>query len=302
MIKSVPIKDIVTDCKTQHRPVDDDVMRRYAVLIKEIEQTKNKDKFPPVEIITDGKSNFLWDGFHRYFAHLKLGKKYIEANVVNGTHRDAIYLSFSANKTNAFPRQPGTIKGIIEKLLKDEEWSKISQSEIARYVGCTHQFVSKIQAECEKLSCNQLQDRTALSGQKTGKVRPKSVNVKRGESEYEAKKPEKKVLDSTGKQVPEHLVKYFERANEYRQMIKQLNDMLKTVREGKEASDLFYRYIKIENLTAQIGNVKRIFRFALPYAICAYCGGDENNAECRACDGCGFVNEATFKATPGDLK
>ncbi len=78
--------------------------------------------------------------------------------------------------------------------------------------------------------------------------------------------------------------------------------MLKTVRKGKEAGDLFYKFIKIENLTAEIGNVKRIFRFGLPYAVCGYCGGDENNAECRACDGSGFVNELTYKATPEDLK
>ena len=116
------------------------------------------------------------------------------------------------------------------------------------------------------------------------------------------KKSEKKVLDSTGKKVPDHLVKYFERANEFRQPIKLLNDMLKTVRKGKEAGDLFYRYIKIENLTAEIGNVKRIFRFALPFAVCGYCGGDECNEHCRACDGCGFVNEAMYRYTPIEFK
>ena len=87
-----------------------------------------------------------------------------------------------------------------------------------------------------------------------------------------------------------------------RQPIKQLNDMLKTVREGKDAGDLIFRYLKIENLTAEIANVKRIFRFAMPYAVCRYCGGDENNAECRACDGCGFVNEITHRSTPEELK
>ena len=30
--------------------------------------------------------------------------------------------------------------------------------------------------------------------------------------------------------------------------------------------------------------------------------GDEMNAECRACSGCGFVNEMTYRATPRDLK
>ncbi len=294
--KSIPIKDICLNGGTQQREVDDDVMKRYSALMAD------GVKFPAVEIITDGKNNYLTDGFHRYFAALRLNKKYLEANIENGTRRAAIFASFAANKENAFPRQPGTVKGIIEKILKDGDWAKISQSDIARHVGCTHQFVSKIQAEAKRLSCNQLQDRTPKSGQKQGLSRSKTVNVKRGGSEYEAEVPEKKVLDSKGKQVPEHLIKYFERANEYRQMIKQQNDMLKTVRQGKEVGDLFYKFIKIENLTARIGDVKRIFRFALPYAVCGYCGGDENNDECRACDGAGFVNELTYRATPKELQ
>jgi len=303
MSKSLPIKDICLDGKTQQRPVDDKVVAHYAGMMKD------GSKYPAVEIITDGESYFLWDGFHRLAAARKLGKKYIEANVVNGTKRDAIFTSFSANKKNAFPRQPGTAKGIVEKILRDREWSKMAQTDIARHVGCTHQFVSKIQAEFEKLSCNQLHDRTALSGQKaglsgqkTGRSASETINVKRGDSEYEMKKPKKKVLDATGKEVPKHLVKFFKRANEFRQPVKQLNDMLKAVREGKEAGDQLFKFVKIENLTAEIGNVKRIFRFGMPYAVCRYCGGDEMNAECRACDGCGFVNEQTYKATPEELK
>lgn len=295
MKKQLPLKDIRTDGKTQQRPVDDNVVKRYAAMMKD------GSVFPPVEIITDGKSNFLWDGFHRYFATIKLGKNYIEANVVNGTQRDAIYLSFAANKENAFPRQPGTAKGIIEKVLKDAEWSKISQSEIARHVGVTEGFVRKVKTEIEAHP----RTGTRIEGDSEPKKevsRSKTVKIKRGESEYEMQVPEKKTLDSTAKQVPEHLVKYFERSNEYRGMIKQLNDMLKTVRKGKEAGDLFYRYIKIENLTAEINNVKRIFRFAMPFSVCGYCGGDENNEFCRACDGCGFVNELTYKSTPEELK
>ena len=295
MSKSLPIKDICLDGKTQQRPVDDNVVKRYAAMMKD------GSKFPPVEIITDGNNNFMWDGFHRYFAHLKLNNKYIEANIVNGTQRQAVWLSFSANKKNAFPRQPGTGKEIVGKILKDKEWSKISEVEIAKWVGVTHQYVNKIKKEIEAHPATSCRIDSG-SESKNKVLRSETVKVKRGGSGYEMKKPVKKVLDSTGKQVPEHLVEFFERANEYRQMIKQLNDMLKTVRNGKAANDLFYKYIKIENLTAEIGNVKRIFRFALPYAVCRYCGADDNNDECRACDGCGFVNEATYRATPQDLK
>jgi hypothetical protein len=255
---------------------------KFGVPVKWLKDQAKTGKIP-VEIITDGKSNFLWDGFHRYFAAKKLGKKYIEANVINGTQRDAVWLSFSANKENAFPRQPGTAKEIVEKILKDEEWSKKSEVDIAKWVGVTQQYVNKIKKEIESYpttSCRIESD----SEPKNKILRSETIKVKRGDSEYEMQVPEKKVLDSTGKQVPEHLVKYFERANEYRQRIKQLNDMLKWVREGKDAGDQFFRFIKIENLAAEIGNVKRIFRFAVPYAVCRYCGGDVNNADCRACD------------------
>lgn len=105
--KSIPIKDICLDGGTQQRPVDDDVVKRYAALMKEIEQTKG-EKFPPVDIITDGRNNFfLVDGYHRVAAARKNGKKYIEAFVVNGTRRDAIFLSFSANKRTLFCVSPG---------------------------------------------------------------------------------------------------------------------------------------------------------------------------------------------------
>lgn len=291
--RSIPIKDICLNGGTQQREVCPDVMKRYSALMAD------GRKFRPVEIITDGKNNYMWDGFHRYFAHLRNGKKYIEANVVNGTRREAIFASFSANTENAFPRQAGTVKGILEKIFKDAEWSKLPQSDIARCVGCTRQFVSKIHSAV----VNQLTKKTALTGSKTAKSQKPGVQTEKMETPgNEAEIPVKKVLDSKGKQVPEHLIKYFERANEYRQMIRELNVMLKTVRDGKEKGDLFYRFIKIENLTAEINNVKRIFRFALPYAVCPYCGGDENNDECRACDGAGFVNELTYKATPEELK
>ena len=265
--KNIPLKDICLDGGTQQRPLDDDVVKRYAALMKEIDQTKG-EKFPPVEIITDGENNFLVDGYHRVAAVRKNSKIYIEAFIVKGTRREAIFLSFSANKKNAFPRQPGTVKAIVEKILKDKEWAKMPQREIARYVGCTQKFVWKICEEMKSASDDQSSDRTAKSGQKQGLLRPKTVKVKRGDSEYEMKTPEKKTLDSTGKQVPEHLIKYFERANEYRAMIKQLNDQLKTVRDGKNASDLFYKFIKIETLTAVLKNVNRIYRFSMPYATC----------------------------------
>ena len=125
MIKVIAITEICTDGGTQQRLVDKDVMARYAELMKD------GVKFPPVSIITDGKSNFLVDGNHRIKAAEKLNKTNIEANIEQGTQREAIWLSFSANKDSGFPRQPGTGKEIILKILADKEWAKTSITKIA---------------------------------------------------------------------------------------------------------------------------------------------------------------------------
>lgn len=299
MDKEIPTKDIRIDGKTQQRPVEDKVVARYASLMKD------GGCFRPVEIITDGTSNFLVDGFHRLKAANQLGKKYIEAHIVQGTHRSAIFASFSANKTNAVPRPDGTAKKILLVMWKDSEWSKVSISDIAKHVGCTRVYVSARFAEFDNKKKAKVAKKAAKK-QSSSKgptlFPPKTVETSRDGTNYTMKKPAKKVLDSKGKQVPEHLVEYFKRTNEFRTSVKQLNDILKAVRKGKEAGDQLYKFIKIENLTAEIGNVKRIFRFGMPYAVCPYCGGDENNAECRACDGCGFVNEMTYRSTPEDLK
>jgi len=295
MKKQLPLKDIRTDGGTQQRDIDDSVVARYAELMKE------GNSFEPIDVISDGKSYFLWDGFHRFFATKKRNKNYISAIVEQGTQRKAQELSFGANTRHGFPRQPGTGKSIILKIFADPEWSKKSEVEIAKWVGVTQQYVNKIKKEIEldhTTSCRIDSD----SEPKNKVLRSKTINVKRGDSEYEMKKPEKKVLDATGKDIPEHLVEFFERANEFREPVRLLNAMLKTVREGKEAGDRIYRFIKIENLTAEIGNVKRIFRFGMPFSVCCYCGGDEKNDECRACGGSGFVNEMTYKSTPKDLK
>ena len=55
-------------------------------------------KFPPVTVF-DGENNWLSDGFHRFYA----GLEEIEADVRQGTLRDAKLFSMSANAVHELP-------------------------------------------------------------------------------------------------------------------------------------------------------------------------------------------------------
>jgi len=246
------------------------------------------------------------------YVHLKLKKSLIEANVENGTKRTAVWFSFSANKDHGFPRQPGAAKEIIKKILADEEWSETSLQGIAEWVGVTHPYVSKVKAEVQDqsqnrtiLSGNQLPDRNPDTEPKTQILRAATLKVKRGDQEYTMKNTDvehRPQLDATGKEVPEHLVEIFSRAKELKIIVHELNKILHQVKTAKADEDRLYAYVNLNRLEMDMGNVKRVFRFGIPYAVCRYCGGDVNNDNCRVCGGLGFVNETGYQVTLKELK
>jgi len=310
MIEQLVLKDVRTDSGTQQRPIDDDVVSRYMALMKE------GLKFPPVAIVFDGKNNWLWDGFHRYHAFVKLNKKTIDANVEKGTQRDAMFFSFGANKDHGFPRQPGTVKAILlRKIFPDEEWGACTDQEIANWVGATRQYVSMMGKEYERLAVPQqedtqqtkrqqyaIPDKTRLQGAgaaKNADFQP-SGDTGQNNSPTETDAEPVKIVDSVGEVVPEHLVPIFTRVNEIKVLIHQLNKMLKTVKDARARNDLLFAYVRLNPLEVETANVKRNLKFSIPYAVCRYCGGDGEN--CRICEGLGFVNETRYLATIEELK
>lgn len=298
MKKDLAIKNITTNGGTQQRPVDDAVVKRYMGLIKD------GVKFPPIDIIHDGKDNWLWNGFHRYHAYRKLNKKYIPALVEDGTKRDAVFFSFTANKEHGLPRQPGTAKRmLLEKIFPDKEWSANPDEFLAEWVGCTKQHISKTRIEYEKSKkskdsgqANSQKTTSCLSGQNESAMDSEPENEDSGDSTGSTLP----LKDSTGKVVPEHLKEIFSRKDEIKIHIRQLNEMLKIVQEARANNDVLFHYTDLNSFEVEAGNIKRNLRFTLPYAVCRYCGGDGKH--CRACDETGFANKMRYDTTLEEMK
>ena len=286
MIKELALKDIRTDGGTQQRDLDKGFMSKYMALMKE------GTEFPPVSVVFDGTDNWLWDGFHRFHCTRKIDKYYIKADITEGTKRDAIFRSFGANAVHGLPRPHGVAKKNIIKILKDKEWCTASQSEIAMAVGVTNQYVCKVQQDykkSKKQSSSLPEKENVPEPQGTEPVEPEPAT-------------EKTVLDSVGQEVPEHLVEIFNRRLEITEYVRKINVMFRKIKEAVAANDELYANCKVGQLKSAVGNVRSNLRFTLPYAVCGYCGGDVNNTECRACNGRGWVNELSYKATPEEMK
>lgn len=136
-MKTINIKTIRIDGGTQSRvEINNEIVTEYADAIK------SGAEFPEVVVFNDGVDNWLADGFHRFHAHNQAGKTSIAADVRQGTLRDAKLFSFGANGTHGQrPSNADRRKSVLE-MLNDSEWSKWSDSQIAKTCDVHHSTVA----------------------------------------------------------------------------------------------------------------------------------------------------------------
>lgn len=130
------IAKIRIDGDTQPRlAIDQDVVAEYASLLE------SGTEFPSVQVVSDGAVHWLVDGFHRYFAHRKLGRKQIKAEVTTGLQEEAQWLSLGANKAHGLRRTNNDkAKAVIKALIMKPQ---MSDSAIAEHIGVNDKTVAK---------------------------------------------------------------------------------------------------------------------------------------------------------------
>jgi len=142
-MKAIKLKDIAIDAATQQRErINNDIVTEYA------EAIRCGAKFPPVTLFFDGVQHWLADGYHRFHAHNEAGGMLdILADVRNGTKRDAILFSASANGTHGMRLSNADKRKSVLVLLLDKEWTQWSNRDIAKHCHVTHTMVNKLREE-----------------------------------------------------------------------------------------------------------------------------------------------------------
>ena len=151
-VRWLPLGEIRRDGGTQPRAaLDDEILTEYA------EAMKAGSEFPPVVVFYDGAAYWLADGFHRVNAAIRAELTGVAAQVIAGTQRDAILYSIGANATHGLRRTNADKRRAVDRLLRDDEWGKWSDREIARRCAVSNNFVSEFR---RSLSSNDSDERT----------------------------------------------------------------------------------------------------------------------------------------------
>jgi hypothetical protein len=144
-MKKLNLLTIKIDGGTQARvSLNQDVVKEYA------ESMREGDVFPPITVFFDGSDYWLADGFHRYFATKANAFTSIEADVKNGTLDDAILFAFSANGRRGLSMTFEDNRNIIYAMLRHPEWSKWTNTAIAKHIGVSSMTVGRVKATMEK--------------------------------------------------------------------------------------------------------------------------------------------------------
>lgn len=111
------------------------------------EAMKEGAEFPPVKVYHDGKHYWLADGFHRFHATKRAGLSGIEADVTEGTQRDAVFYSLGANATHGLKRTNDDKHEAVLTMLDDDEWKAWSDRAIADACKVSATYVGKLRKE-----------------------------------------------------------------------------------------------------------------------------------------------------------
>jgi hypothetical protein len=143
VVLEIALDDIAEDDGAQMRVagIDPAIVTEYA------EAFEAGAVFPPVILFHDGGGYFPTDGFHRIAAARKIGRSTIASEVRQGTRRDAIMFAVGANANHGLRRTQADRRKAVETLLKDPEWTRLSDRKIGEAAKVDHKTVARIRRE-----------------------------------------------------------------------------------------------------------------------------------------------------------
>lgn len=142
MSTTLAIDDITQDPQCQPRQrLDESTITEYA------QAMHDGATFPPVTVYQEGATYWLADGFHRVAGAQAAGITEINVDIRPGRIRDAMLHAVGANATHGLRRSNTDKRRAVETMLTDDEWSRLSDREIARRCAVTHPFVAKLRRE-----------------------------------------------------------------------------------------------------------------------------------------------------------
>jgi hypothetical protein len=274
----------------------------------------------PVKLIQEGRTLWLWSGFHTLAAHVALGKSHIEAEVEEGTFTDARALSWSVktgNTEHGAPYQSGDKKALLLDLLSDPEWAAKPLREVAIHTGITERWCGEVRRQLPERgisgSVPEITPETEPAPRR-GPGRPPGPAPRRQQPPQQQESPEPEpaapapraqgngrqpapapqapeeapaadLVDGTGQAVPEGLRDIFA-TRSLHGIVTDLEELGQAIR----ATESWAVFVRRGEAHDALETLLSALEAGLPYAVCPACEGNG----CERCRQAGYLPEHAY--------
>ncbi len=140
--------------------------------------SRSPDIMPPLDVMFDGASYWLYDGFHRRWGAERAGLQSVRCRILQGTQQDAQWASYQMNQAHGLRRSRADKELAIKRALRHPDGRGMSDSHLANYLGASDKTVAKFRAELESTSeIPKLETKIGRDGKKRRRRRKPSLPV-----------------------------------------------------------------------------------------------------------------------------
>ncbi len=272
------------------------------------EAIKAGDTFPPIVAMFDGKTHWVVEGFHRWYAFKAAGKHRVPVLVRRGSQEAAIVAACAANATHGLQRTHADKVKALKMLMETAPGKKMSEADLATHLHIPRPTIHYLKGELVKLtneaSISKENEGSSPETAVEGAANAPRVNTApSGSTAGQAitgkpPAPPEDPKDSVGQVIPERLRGVFARAHEVTERMGILSTMKGDVTRAQDAGDVLFYNLRHQGWNAAMENARRELHACVPYAVCVYCKGKG----CKACGTHGFIDAYRYDHAAKELK
>ncbi len=144
-IIDIPLEDITPDPRLQMRV---EISQEHVDDIAEaLADGKELDAAHPPVVFHDGFVHWLADGFHRYYAHAKVGREVIRCDMRPGLFSHALRFALSANQHTSLKRTNADKRKCVATALADKDMASYSDRQLADLCGVSTPLVGQVRSK-----------------------------------------------------------------------------------------------------------------------------------------------------------
>lgn len=262
-------QEVNIDCLEMHKQTQSRQAINPKLILEYVEAMKEDNDFPPIEIVSNGTTAWVVDGWHRLLAAQQMKLDVVRANIVIGNMNDAVWAAASANRLHGQRRSNSDKARAVMLALDAKPDSTIKEVSIHCGVSgeMVRQYIAAQDAQAELVDA--------------GEAEAKAVNEIVQDEEIESQP----IITSMAKTDGAILA-----------CLRNIDSAVMSVKAL--IATPHGCYVNSQSVLSDFSNARSAIDQARPHEVCPLCEGEG----CKTCRTVGWVSKKQLQLIPPNMR